>query len=87
MLVLSSYILDLRDNGGGLVQAGLDVARLWLDGPQTILHIHGRNEQSVQDVTLEVINPPMVLYVVLATPCLVRQLIIHTGGIQFCRDI
>ncbi len=26
------YILDLRSNPGGLVRAGLDVARLWLDG-------------------------------------------------------
>ena len=26
------FILDLRSNPGGLVTAGLDVARLWLDG-------------------------------------------------------
>lgn len=26
------YILDLRSNPGGLVTAGLEVARLWLDG-------------------------------------------------------
>jgi C-terminal processing protease CtpA/Prc len=26
------FILDLRSNPGGLVRAGLDVARLWLDG-------------------------------------------------------
>jgi carboxyl-terminal processing protease len=26
-----SYILDLRNNPGGLLQAGIDIARLWLD--------------------------------------------------------
>ena len=26
------FILDLRANPGGLVRAGLEVARLWLDG-------------------------------------------------------
>lgn len=47
-----SYILDLRNNGGGLVQAGLDIARLWLDGPATIFHVHGRFDDLQQNVTL-----------------------------------
>ncbi|MFM9158894.1 MAG: S41 family peptidase, partial [Dolichospermum sp.] len=27
----SAYILDLRNNPGGLLQAGIEIARLWLD--------------------------------------------------------
>ena len=49
---VDSYILDLRNNGGGLVQSGMDVARLWLDGPATIFHVQGRGEDNVQDVLL-----------------------------------
>jgi len=63
----TSYILDLRDNGGGLVQAGMDVARLFLDGHSTILHVHGRDAESVQDVTLEeghaMTNSPLAVLV------------------------
>ncbi|CAK9165065.1 unnamed protein product [Ilex paraguariensis] len=33
-----SYILDLRNNPGGLVKAGLDVARIWLDGNETLVN-------------------------------------------------
>lgn len=32
----SSYILDLRKNPGGLVRAGVDVARLFLDAPAPV---------------------------------------------------
>eukprot|EP00850_Spirogloea_muscicola_P021959 SM000269S09914 [mRNA] locus=s269:142314:145190:- [translate_table: standard] len=32
---VTNYILDLRDNPGGLVKAGLDIAGMWLDGPAT----------------------------------------------------
>ncbi|WP_267382935.1 carboxyl-terminal processing protease CtpA [Cyanobacterium sp. uoEpiScrs1] len=41
-----AYILDLRNNPGGLLQAGIEVARLWLnDG--TI--VHTVNRQGIQD--------------------------------------
>lgn len=43
------YILDLRDNPGGLVRAGLDVADMWLDGslvPRTIVHTINRAGQT-----------------------------------------
>ncbi|CAN0909971.1 Carboxyl-terminal-processing peptidase 3, chloroplastic [Linum grandiflorum] len=33
-----SYILDLRNNPGGLVKAGLDVAKMWLDGDETLVN-------------------------------------------------
>ncbi|KAF9601743.1 hypothetical protein IFM89_022857 [Coptis chinensis] len=33
---VQSYILDLRNNPGGLVKAGLDVAQIWLDGDETL---------------------------------------------------
>lgn len=34
---VESYILDLRNNPGGLVKAGLDVAQIWLDGNETLV--------------------------------------------------
>jgi C-terminal processing protease CtpA/Prc len=34
----SSFILDLRDNPGGLVNAGLDIAGMWLEPNDVILH-------------------------------------------------
>lgn len=33
------YVLDLRSNPGGLVQAGVDVTSLWLDGSQTVFSV------------------------------------------------
>jgi len=47
-----AFVLDLRSNPGGLVQAGLDIARVWLDGPATIFHISGRNASAHSDVSL-----------------------------------
>lgn len=38
-----SFILDLRNNPGGLVRAGLDIARLWLPGDTAILTVEGRD--------------------------------------------
>ena len=38
-----SFILDLRNNPGGLVRAGLDIARLWLPGETAILTVEGRD--------------------------------------------
>lgn len=36
------YVLDLRSNPGGLVQAGIDVAGVWLDGHASVFNITGR---------------------------------------------
>ncbi len=38
----SSYILDLRNNPGGLVRASIDIARLWMDGNPVVFNISGR---------------------------------------------
>lgn len=38
------FILDLRNNPGGLVRAGLDIARLWLDGNAAIFNVQGRED-------------------------------------------
>ncbi|XP_047958452.1 carboxyl-terminal-processing peptidase 3, chloroplastic [Salvia hispanica] len=35
---VQSYILDLRNNPGGLVKAGLDVAQIWLEGTETLVN-------------------------------------------------
>ncbi|GJM99916.1 hypothetical protein PR202_ga17057 [Eleusine coracana subsp. coracana] len=40
---VQSYILDLRNNPGGLVKAGLDVAQMWLDGDETLVNTVDRS--------------------------------------------
>ncbi|CAK9234438.1 unnamed protein product [Sphagnum troendelagicum] len=40
---VDSYILDLRNNPGGLVKAGLEVAQMWLDGDETLVNTIDRN--------------------------------------------
>ncbi|MCS6814862.1 MAG: S41 family peptidase [Cyanobacteria bacterium] len=40
------YILDLRNNPGGLLQAGIEIARLWLDQGTIVYTV---NRQGVQD--------------------------------------
>jgi C-terminal peptidase prc len=51
------FILDLRNNPGGLVRVGLDIARLWLPAESPILNVEGRTPQGetalVQQVVLE----------------------------------
>ena len=38
------FILDLRNNPGGLVRSGLDIARLWMDGEAAIFNVQGRED-------------------------------------------
>ncbi|KAH6818801.1 Peptidase S41 family protein [Perilla frutescens var. frutescens] len=40
---VQSYILGLRNNPGGLVKAGLDVAQIWLDGTETLVNTIDRD--------------------------------------------
>lgn len=40
------YILDLRNNPGGLLQAGVEIARLWLDSGTIVYTV---NRQGIQD--------------------------------------
>lgn len=41
-----AYILDLRNNPGGLLQAGIEIARLWLDHGTVVYTV---NRQGIQD--------------------------------------
>jgi carboxyl-terminal processing protease len=41
-----AYILDLRNNPGGLLQAGIEIARLWLDEGTVVYTV---NRQGIQD--------------------------------------
>lgn len=47
-----AFVLDLRNNPGGLVQSGLDVARLWMDGTPTVFEVSGRNRELERQVAL-----------------------------------
>ncbi len=48
---MEGYILDMRNNPGGLLRAGLDVARLWLDGEAAVFNVQGRDEEGRMAVT------------------------------------
>ncbi|KAL3694725.1 hypothetical protein R1sor_008376 [Riccia sorocarpa] len=48
---VASYILDLRNNPGGLVKAGLDVAQMWLDGDEVLVNTVDRDGDT-QPITL-----------------------------------
>ncbi len=44
---VQGFILDLRNNPGGLVKSGLEVARLWMDGEAPIFNLTGRKAVGV----------------------------------------
>ncbi|EFN55782.1 hypothetical protein CHLNCDRAFT_30937 [Chlorella variabilis] len=45
---VEGFILDLRNNPGGLVNAALDIASLWLDGPASVFNVQdGESLESV----------------------------------------
>lgn len=53
----SSFVLDLRDNPGGLVQAGIEIAKLFLDEGETVIETAGRDAKIVRTVLAS--QPPL----------------------------
>ncbi|KAL9146110.1 hypothetical protein ABFS82_13G088400 [Erythranthe guttata] len=49
----SYFVLDLRDNLGGLVQAGIEIAKLFLDKGETVTYTVGRDPLSVKNIVAE----------------------------------
>eukprot|EP00878_Enallax_costatus_P010914 GHUV01011400.1.p1 GENE.GHUV01011400.1~~GHUV01011400.1.p1 ORF type:complete len:434 (+),score=100.93 GHUV01011400.1:225-1526(+) len=47
---VNGYILDLRDNPGGLVKGSIDIAGLLLDGHPTLFSVVGRDGEPMQEV-------------------------------------
>jgi carboxyl-terminal processing protease len=62
---VDGYIMDLRANPGGLLTAGIDIARLWLDKDQVIIKTVSR--QGTQDIVRSdrssLTNKPLVVLV------------------------
>ncbi|KAG6547057.1 hypothetical protein Mapa_011307 [Marchantia paleacea] len=46
----TSFLLDLQDNPGGLVQAGIEIARLFLDGGETVIQTVGRDPTNFKNI-------------------------------------
>ncbi|XP_050899885.1 carboxyl-terminal-processing peptidase 1, chloroplastic [Lathyrus oleraceus] len=62
----SYFVLDLRDNLGGLVQAGIEIAKLFLNEGDTVIYTAGRDPQFQQAVvsdTSPLIRAPVVVLV------------------------
>ncbi|KAH7283263.1 hypothetical protein KP509_35G069200 [Ceratopteris richardii] len=53
----TSFVLDLRDNPGGLVQAGIETARLFLDNGDTVVYTAARNPEDQKSILAK--NPPL----------------------------
>ncbi|EPS62840.1 hypothetical protein M569_11946, partial [Genlisea aurea] len=62
----SYFILDLRDNLGGLVQAGIEIAKLFLNKGETVTYTVGRDPLAVTDIvsdTSSSFNAPVIVLV------------------------
>ncbi|NJL37286.1 MAG: PDZ domain-containing protein [Leptolyngbyaceae cyanobacterium SM1_4_3] len=58
------YILDLRSNPGGLLQAGIEIARLWLDEGTVVYTVNRQGIQDSFDATGQAItDDPLVVLV------------------------
>ncbi|CAM0881989.1 unnamed protein product [Alopecurus aequalis] len=61
----SYFVLDLRDNLGGLVQAGIEIAKLFLNKGDTVIYTTGRDRQVQNTIVADsgplVTTPVMVL--------------------------
>ncbi|KAK3165000.1 hypothetical protein QOZ80_1AG0027640 [Eleusine coracana subsp. coracana] len=62
----SYFVLDLRDNLGGLVQAGIETAKLFLDKGDTVIYTAGRDRQVQNTIVAEsgpLVTTPLMLLV------------------------
>ncbi|KAE7996268.1 hypothetical protein FH972_001002 [Carpinus fangiana] len=62
----SYFILDLRDNLGGLVQAGIEIAKLFLNEGKTIIYTAGRDSQYQNTIVADaapLITAPVIVLV------------------------
>ncbi|XP_072995732.1 carboxyl-terminal-processing peptidase 1, chloroplastic isoform X1 [Typha latifolia] len=62
----SYFILDLRDNLGGLVQAGIEVSKLFLTKGETIIYTVGRDRQVQNSIVAEtgpLVTTPLIILV------------------------
>jgi carboxyl-terminal processing protease len=46
----NSFILDLRDNGGGLVKTGIEIAKLFLEDGEVIHRLDNRTQVTIDEV-------------------------------------
>lgn len=59
-----AYILDLRNNPGGLLQAGVEIARLWLDNGTIVYTVNRQGALGSFESNSEVLtNDPLVVLV------------------------
>jgi carboxyl-terminal processing protease len=60
----AAYILDLRGNPGGLLQAGIEIARLWLDEGPIVYTVNRQGiESSFEAVAPALIHAPLAVLV------------------------
>ncbi|KAK3161493.1 hypothetical protein QOZ80_1BG0077820 [Eleusine coracana subsp. coracana] len=62
----SYFVLDLRDNLGGLVQAGIETAKLFLDKGDTVIYTAGRDRQVQNTIVADsgpLVTTPLMLLV------------------------
>ena len=60
----NAYILDLRNNPGGLLQAGVEIARLWLDQGTIVYTVNRQGIQGSFDATEKALtHDPLVVLV------------------------
>ncbi|KAL4582620.1 hypothetical protein LXL04_007177 [Taraxacum kok-saghyz] len=62
----SVFVLDLRDNLGGLVQEGIEIAKLFLNEGETVIYTAGRETQNVKSIVADkvpLITSPVIVLV------------------------
>lgn len=60
----AAYILDLRNNPGGLLQSGIEIARLWLDSGTIVYTVNRQGIQGSFEASSAALTPdPLVILV------------------------